>query len=108
MIKDRGNIKWSSLMLVDHKEKLKELFSGENDLPRPELDEQKLEEMNLLLDKSIHENTPISIVCYQDKRYHSLQGRVKSYDPVKKELVLITSEGVVNHLQLNAIIELTI
>lgn len=43
MIKDRGNIKWTSLMLTEHRKKLKEIWDHDQDVKRPILDEQQLE-----------------------------------------------------------------
>ena len=44
MIKDRGNKKWISLMLVEHRKGLEEILEHEDDVDMPVLDEQKLEE----------------------------------------------------------------
>ena len=88
MIKDRGNIKWSSLMLVEHREELKKLLASIDEIPKPELDEQKLEEMNLTLQQAIRENIAVSIIYYQDKKYNYYQGKIKNYNPITKKFVL--------------------
>ncbi len=108
MIKDRGNIKWSSLMLTEHRKKLKELLAGEEMVKMPELDEQKLTEMNYLLQRSIHENISVSIGYYQNKKISKLTGKIKDFRPVKREILLITPEGKIRNLSLEKIIEVEV
>ena len=47
--RDRGSIKWSSLMLPEHKERLSAWYKEQEYVTKPELDEQKWEEINRLL-----------------------------------------------------------
>ncbi|MGE7184955.1 YolD-like family protein [Peribacillus sp. NPDC006672] len=47
-IRDRGNIKWTNLMLPEHIKMLRNYFDEDYyDEPEPVLDEQYLEEMNV-------------------------------------------------------------
>ncbi len=107
MIKDRGNIKWSSLMLSEHREKLKELFYREDERERPELDEQKREELDSILKKAVCQQLLVRVVYYQNRQYKELMGIIKGYDQSKKSLIITFGKNE-NHLKISDIIDLTI
>lgn len=46
MLKDRGGIKWTSLMLPEHVKALREFDWDLTKIERPVLEEQQLEELN--------------------------------------------------------------
>lgn len=105
MIKDRGNKKWTSLMLVEHKRKLRKLKQSENDKEKPELDQQKLQEMNYLLEKAVNNDYKIKIKYFHNKDYHYYEGKIKSIND--KKLVLKNTENIFR-LKLNDIININI
>jgi hypothetical protein len=76
-IKDRGDIKWTSLMLTEHREALKKLKQEENYIEKPELDEQQLEEMNYLIQKAVKEKTRVRIIYFKENRIQKIEGVIK-------------------------------
>ncbi|MFW6007573.1 MAG: YolD-like family protein [Halanaerobiales bacterium] len=97
MLKDRGNKKWVSLMLVEHKRKLKRLKQKKGEKEKPDLEEHKLEEMNYILDKAIQQNLKIKITYYRNKNCHSFKGKIKKVG--NNQLLINNEKG--NNLTLN-------
>lgn len=76
MIKDRGNIKWTSLMLTEHREKLEELFEHENDIEKPILDEQQLERLDILIREAVRDQFSVKVLYYKSRRLHESKGKI--------------------------------
>jgi hypothetical protein len=76
-IKDRGDIKWTSLMLTEHREALKKLKQEENNTNKPELDEQQLEEMNYLIQNAVKEKTRVRIIYFKENRIQKTEVIIK-------------------------------
>ena len=91
-IKDRGNIKWTSLMLVEHRKKLEELKKSEKHRKRPDLDEQILELFDYRIKKAVKKDIKVKITYYNDHRYEDIITRIKSYDTQLKKLILIDED----------------
>jgi hypothetical protein len=66
--KDRGNKIWNSLMLVEHQRKLRELKLKEQNIEKPELDQQQLKEFNLKINKAVTKNLNLKIIFYENKK----------------------------------------
>lgn len=58
MIKDRGTIKWTAMMLPEHVQHLKELVIDERRVEKPILDEQMVEEFELIICEAMKFNNP--------------------------------------------------
>lgn len=106
VIKDRGNIKWSSLMLTEHRKKLEELLERDNNICKPVLDEQQLHEMDKNLKLALSQNKKVKILYYKNGSIINLKGEINGYHSNK--LILKTSDGTSNQLVIKNIIDLTI
>lgn len=76
MIKDRGNIKWTSLMLTEHREKLRELYERDKDIEKPVLDEQQLEKLDSLIREVVQFQAEVKIFYYENHRIRQYEGRI--------------------------------
>jgi hypothetical protein len=76
MIKDRGNIKWTSLMLTEHREALEKILKRDNDVEKPELDEQQLERLDILLKEAIRDQFSVKILYHENKRMNIIEGKI--------------------------------
>lgn len=66
-LQDRGTKKWTTMMLPEHKEQLKDMWRHEDDQPRPYFDEQQLEEFNRIIFRAYQEKQLVSITyCSAD------------------------------------------
>jgi YolD-like protein len=97
-IRDRGNIKWTSLMLPEHVKLLRKYINEEYyEIPEPILDEQQLAEINTLILESMEFNFPLSFTIYKNKRFVVIQGNIHFIDVNKQELRIIDFD---NHLHI--------
>lgn len=90
MLKDRGTIKWTSLMLPEHVEQLKELWKEDEKQPLPVLDEQELEQLNQQCYQAYQQQTRVELCVHE-------QGYQKQY---------IGKIARLNHQQQTVMIEL--
>jgi len=86
--KDRGNKKWTSLMLVEHRKRLKELKEHEDDREKPTLDDQEMAVINFKLQQAIDNNLEVKINYYESKRFKTIIGEIKKVDINRKEIVI--------------------
>ncbi|MFW6015953.1 MAG: YolD-like family protein [bacterium] len=93
MIKDRGNIKWSSLMLSEHRKKLEKLYEMDKSLKKPVIDEQELEKMDKVLKQAIHEKVPVRIRYYHMNALKEYYGIIEKYNILAREIILESKEG---------------
>ncbi|MBM7569888.1 YolD-like family protein [Aquibacillus albus] len=93
MVNDRGTIKWTSLMLPEHVEMLRQLWSEDQKTHKPVLDEHQLEEMNQRLNHAITSNAAITITYYRDDNYHICHGFIQSIDSKNRQLVIKNPES---------------
>ncbi|MFP4660939.1 MAG: YolD-like family protein [Halanaerobiales bacterium] len=96
MIKDRGNIKWSSLMLTEHREKLEKLLQRDQDIEKPELDEQQLQEMDRSLKKALEFKQLIKVKYYKNHSFKEYQGKVLKYNTISHIITIKGSEDEYN------------
>ena len=86
--KDRGNKKWTSLFLVEHKKRLRELKLNEDDREKPILDNQEKASINFKLQQAIENDLKVKIKHYDNKRFKTVIGKIKRVDINRKELVI--------------------
>jgi len=106
-LKDRGNKKWTSLMLVEHKKRLKELKEKEKQMEKPELDDQMKEEINLKMKLAVNKKQKIKLTYFADHSYHELKGEISKIDSVKRS-IKITNNYHEKKINLEDIIDLTL
>ena len=85
-IKDRGNKKWNSLLLVEHQKRLKKLKQKEEETDKPEVDPQLLEELGFKIKKALKNKLNVKIKYYSDNRQKVLEGKIKNINKYTKEL----------------------
>lgn len=106
--KDRGNKKWTSLMLVEHQKRLKELKMQESEVDKPELDQQQLKEINFKIQKSLSENLSVIITFYENKKIRSIQGRIIKIDKYKKQIKIEQIDKPIKIIDFVQIIDLSL
>jgi hypothetical protein len=87
-IKDRGNKKWTAMMLIEHRKKLKEVKEHEDDREKPILDDQEKAVINSRLHQALERNLKVKIKYYRDKRFKTISGRIKRVDVNRREVVI--------------------
>lgn len=103
-IRDRGNIKWTSLMLPEHVKMLRKYINEEYyDIPEPTLDGQQMDEMNIMVLESMEYHFPLQFTLYKHKRLVQLAGYVHFTDHIKHEFRVVDFKEVVHIIPLKQI-----
>lgn len=77
MLRDRGTIKWTSLMLPEHVELLKEMWQEAESIQKPEIDIQEIEIMNRKLNRAFHYNETVQLAIYLNGKINTVMGKIK-------------------------------
>lgn len=89
MIRDRGRIKWTAMMLPEHVKLLRDWAHEDTFEQQKEIDEQKLEEMNSLLASAMEEHKPLIITHYRNRKYELVIGYIHYWDEFTHKLHII-------------------
>lgn len=87
---NRGNLLWESsrMFLPEHREQLLEQRRSKKGYQPPELDEQRLEEMNQMLEEALH-NDRVVIVSYAQGEFY---GFVEEIAPHTSSILVVDGE----------------
>ncbi|CAM3796529.1 MULTISPECIES: YolD-like family protein [Bacillaceae] len=106
MIRDRGRIKWVSMMLPEHVKLLREYNESLDKVEKPVLDEQKYEEFNEVICRAMEENITLQFTYYQKGEMKKLVGNIHYIDQLKRELRIVDYLTKKHVLKLGDIIEI--
>ncbi|MFD2924128.1 YolD-like family protein [Halobacillus naozhouensis] len=84
--RDRGTIKWTSLMLPEHVELIKEVWQEDEGVPKKVVDEQQAEENEAVIQHAIHDELLVGITYYNGFNYSYRKARILHIDPHRKRL----------------------
>ncbi|WP_040954083.1 YolD-like family protein [Virgibacillus sp. SK37] len=86
MVNDRGNIKWTSIMMPEHINLLKQMWEEKDHKKKPILDEQQVNEISLKLQLAISNDLNVSIDYYKQHDFHKINGKLIKIDLMRKYL----------------------
>jgi sugar diacid utilization regulator len=107
-LKDRGNKKWTAMMLIEHRKKLKELKEHENDREKPILDDQEKEAINNKIIQAANKNLKVKIEYHHNKRFHIIIGYIKNINQFEKKIFISDENNKLIKIKLNDIIDLSL
>lgn len=94
MIRDRGSIKWVSLMLPEHVRLLREYNDSLDKVEKPVLDEGQLHEINDVLVQSVQDEREIKLILWFDGLVRDIETvTVYKIDPYQRKLYVRNEEG---------------
>ncbi|MCA0971067.1 YolD-like family protein [Halobacillus litoralis] len=82
--RDRGSIKWTSLMLPEHVEMIRNLWKEDERVEKGILDEQKAVEIDFLLQRALSDNLTVSVKVHNGFDYEHLQLKMKQVNKLEK------------------------
>ena len=88
-LKDRGNIKWTAMMLPEHVVILRELVEEQKKVPKPILDEQQLEEFEHIICEAMEHDLALTFVYWESGAYCTAIGNVKYMDAQNRKLRIL-------------------
>lgn len=89
MIRDRGKIKWTSMMLPEHVKMLRDWVKEDQYEQKREMDEQQLEFMNETIAEAIEFNQFVTIIYYQKRKYEMVIAKIHYWDEWAQKLHVI-------------------
>ncbi|MGA9287690.1 MAG: YolD-like family protein [Anaerobacillus sp.] len=104
MIRDRGNIKWTSMMLPEHVKELRDWKAEEQRKGKPVLDEQIIEEMNELICEAMEFHRPLYFYYFQNGETNVLYGYVHYLDQLNKELRIMDLDEKKRNIQVSDLV----
>lgn len=89
--------------MTEHTSLLKDYASDYDQEKKPTLDEQDLEEINIIIYESLNYCLPIKVVVWKDGYFNTLEGIVNKIDYLTKSVSLLTDDGEIIKIQIDAI-----
>jgi broad-specificity NMP kinase len=89
VLRDRGRIKWTSMMLPEHVKLLRDWVKEDQYEQKKIIDEQQLESMNEILMEAIELDEWVAITHYQNHNYEIVVGKVDHWDQSERKLHIV-------------------
>ncbi|WP_066369673.1 YolD-like family protein [Neobacillus fumarioli] len=106
MIRDRGRIKWTAMMLPEHVKCLRDWVKEDQYEQPKEMDEQQLELMNKTVTQAMESGQDITITYYQNHRYEIIIGTIHHCDKTAQRLHVIDRFEAVHRIPLETIVDI--
>jgi hypothetical protein len=106
MIRDRGRIKWTSMMLPEHVKMLRDWIKEDQYEQKKEMDEQQLELMNETLSQAIEFNQLVTITHYRNHNYEIVIGKIHYWDELTHKLHVVDRFEEVHRIPINEIADI--
>lgn len=97
-MKDRGTMKWTSILLPEHIEMLNKMWQEQENKEMPELDEQQILENKLLLQEALEHDLPISIKHFANYDHLINEGFLLRVDGLNQIIYLEDTEIKFNNI----------
>lgn len=89
MIRDRGRIKWTAMMLPEHVKLLRDWVKEDQYEQKKMIDEQQLERMNEILMEAVEFGQLVAITHYQNRNYEIVVGKIHDWDELAQKLSIV-------------------
>ncbi|MDQ0157438.1 YolD-like family protein [Robertmurraya andreesenii] len=103
MIRDRGKMKWTSMMLPEHVKLLRDWAKEDEYEKAREIDEQYLEVMNETISEAMEFGKDLMITHYHNRKYELVIGNIHYWDDLNGKLHVVDQFGEVHRISLSSI-----
>ncbi|KIN51961.1 YolD-like family protein [Bacillus subtilis] len=107
MLRDRGTIKWTSMMLSEHLTQLKQDLINVSKIEKPSLDDQQIEEMDLLVSEALEFNKELKFKLFNNGFVENITGRVHYINFEQQKLHVKDQNDNTVYINMNNIIGVT-
>ncbi|WP_339185057.1 YolD-like family protein [Bacillus sp. FSL R5-0416] len=107
MLRDRGTIKWTSMMLPEHLTQLKQDLIDVSKIEKPSLDDQQIEEMDLLVSEALEFNKELRFKLFNNGFVENVTGRVHYINFEQQKLHVKDQNDNTVYISMNNIIGVT-
>lgn len=94
MLKDRGTIKWTSMMLTEHVQLLKQWDTEERYIEKPHLTAWELDDLQQTIEQAIRTHLQLEITIWSNGETSSYVGFIKKLNIERQELYFETSTDI--------------
>ena len=102
MIRDRGTIKWTAMMLPEHVQKIREWKQESYAEVSRELTEWELEDLQQTIDQAVTQQKIVTLTVWESIKYVQWTGTIQALNPDKQELTLETITKI-KHIPIHTI-----
>jgi cell division inhibitor SulA len=106
MIRDRGRIKWTSMMLPEHVKLLRDWVKEDGYEQKREMDEQQLELMNETLSEAIEFDQFVTITHYRNRNYEIVIGKIHYWNELTQRIHIVDRFEEVHRIPIDAIADI--
>lgn len=106
MIRDRGRIKWTAMMLPEHVKMLRDWVKEDGYEYKKELDEQQLEVMNDTIFEAMELNQTVAVTHYRGHKHELVVGHIHYWDQTEKKLRVVDHFDDIHHIELSNIADI--
>ncbi|KIN41383.1 hypothetical protein B4071_4326 [Bacillus subtilis] len=107
MHRDRGAIKYTSIMLPEHLTQLKQDLIDVSKIEKPSLDDQQIEEMDLLISEALEFNKELKFKLFNNGFVENVTGRVHYINFEQQKLHVKDQNDNTVYINMNNIIGVT-
>jgi len=93
MIRDRGRIKWTAMMLPEHVEQLRDWQKEDEHQLRQQPDEQQIEQWNYQIHEAAERNLQLSIHYWDNEKVVESKGHIQKINTLDGTLHLVSDNG---------------
>ncbi|NRD80658.1 YolD-like family protein [Bacillus sp. BRMEA1] len=108
MIRDRGRIKWTAMMLPEHVKLIRDWVKEDQYEKQKEMDEQQLEQMNETLAAAIEFDHYVMITHYYNRNYEIVMGKIHYWDELAHKLHVVDRFEAVHRIPIAAIVDIRV
>ncbi|QJC96287.1 putative phage origin proteib YozL [Bacillus mojavensis] len=107
MLRDRGTIKWTSMMLPEHLTQLKQDLLDASKIEKPSLDAQQIEEMDIIVSEALEFNKELVLKLFNNGFVENVTGRVHYINFEQQKLHVKDQNDNTVYIYMNNIIGVT-
>ena len=106
MLRDRGTIKWTAMMLPEHVQSIKDALEEAKKIKMPILEEDKIHEMELLLLEGIEYNLLLHYDIFKNGTIYRLTGQTTYIDHLKRELRILDTNNHTHSIPFHSLVNI--
>lgn len=105
MLKDRGMKKWQGFFLPEHISLVKKEFENQNKITHQTLDEDKLNDIDILIHEAMEYAWILKYSLYKDGYIKNITGRTAYIDYLKNQLRIQDENGKIHYVDFSSLVD---
>lgn len=106
MLRDRGTIKWTAMMLTEHVELLREWHEEDKKQEPSTPSEQQYEQWNYILSQALESNEQVTIQYEWYNDVKRVEGFIQKIDMTSRDICLLDLQGQQHRIAFTSIYKL--